>query len=200
VNGKMATCDGHLDEETINLFLDGALDQTARKRAEIHLAECEECLAELVRWHTMFVALDSLSPASANAHSQEQARCQRAVTLTPSGSRWLTHRVYWALPVAQAIASAALLLWMWSRLVGWVENGVNWLVDRFSDSARWMELLWDVFLRLTGRLGEGLSSFWEGTSPEMPVGLSILQGGILVGALLILWFVGNRLLLQDGLR
>jgi hypothetical protein len=152
---RNATTD-HLGEETINLFLDGMLDEPARRRAETHLAACARCRAELGRWHEMFVALDALAPVTDTALTQVAG---------PSLRVSLRRIRPWV--ALQGIFAVGLLLLVWPRIVGWVggiaPEGVRaWLADGGDDR-------FDRAARATGNIShwlDGLGGRW----PDRGVG------------------------------
>ena len=50
----------HLDNERIQHYLDGALEEQERDRAEEHLAQCSSCAQELKAWEKVFAPLNAL--------------------------------------------------------------------------------------------------------------------------------------------
>ena len=171
----------HLDEEAINLFLDGMLDRAARKRAENHLATCATCLAELARGvcGARCHGTSFSQCARTRIRRIRYRRCDCAVkTFTTSAPPRL-------LDVASGTGGCRSRV---AHVDVAATNGMGgrcgWLVVRASDSAGWLELLWGVFIRPSGWMGGGLSSLWEGISPTVPAGVTLLQGGL---AMTISW-------------
>jgi anti-sigma factor RsiW len=185
---------GHLDEEMINLFLDGMLDEPARRWTEAHLATCARCRAELGRWHELFVALDALAPVTRTALTSVTGPLPRVSSrrIRP----WLA---------AQGIVAAGLLFLVWPRIAGWVggiaPDGVRaWLTAWATDLTGWLAPIGTSATGLTVWLGDGLTSLWEGLTMGMPAGVSLLQWGVVIAVLLVIWLLGNRLLLKDAHR
>ncbi|MBL8046310.1 MAG: zf-HC2 domain-containing protein [Anaerolineales bacterium] len=50
----------HLNEATLNEYLDDALETVERSAADAHLATCPQCAARLAEMHALFAALDAL--------------------------------------------------------------------------------------------------------------------------------------------
>ena len=50
----------HLDELTLNEYLDNALDKSERHAARLHLQNCAECQAKLDQLHSVFAELEAL--------------------------------------------------------------------------------------------------------------------------------------------
>ncbi len=50
----------HLSEELINEYLDQMLDESTQQNVEIHLADCEQCTAQVYEFQTLFTALGEL--------------------------------------------------------------------------------------------------------------------------------------------
>jgi anti-sigma-K factor RskA len=51
----------HPSDETLNEYLDNALDAPARANVDAHLAGCSQCTAQLEMWRALFSELDTLT-------------------------------------------------------------------------------------------------------------------------------------------
>jgi len=58
----------HLDNERIQHYLDGALEEQERDRAEEHLAQCAACAQELKAWEEAFAPLNALPLLEPSRH------------------------------------------------------------------------------------------------------------------------------------
>ena len=160
----------HLDFITLNLYLDGALDASARTSADAHLAQCDACRAELASLQTVAGAFDvwRSEPIPRDVSVPVMARVrQRPVPST---------RARWGVAALGAQVGLIVVLVAWAlpfllRIV----TGVN--VPPLSWPA------WD----------------WNVARPALPdvmltlPALSLWMWGALLAGAAVLWFVGNRL-------
>lgn len=182
----------HLDEQTLNLFLDGALDAAERQRAELHLAVCADCRVALADWHALFAALDALAPAVAPA---------RAPAFTDGVLRRLgRRRRLWPWTAAQGALALGLLLWLRPQLSGWARGAQGWLADGLQVMWGWLAALTAGVAAWAGWLADGLTAAAGELNLSLAFSASLFQWAVLLGAALLLWLLGHRLLLPDNGR
>jgi anti-sigma factor RsiW len=180
----------HLDEATLNEYLDGELDPAERAEAERHLGDCTMCQAELAQLARLFTALalapepapgPELAPRLVARFRQETARAQRAPS--PLGQWWGV-----GLVVELLVAAVALIvLWPWLRAL---LAPVGLPLPALPDLTVLLELpLADWLAATAGRLAD---------LPPLPTFAVIGQWLPIVGLALILWLVGNGLMLRPA--
>jgi anti-sigma factor RsiW len=94
----------HLSFETLNLFLDRQLAPSERDDAQVHLAACAKCRAELAALERVSAALASVTPERLPGDLAPRVLAQIAPARR---ARWVT-----ALVVAETAAAIALTLWL----------------------------------------------------------------------------------------
>ncbi|MFP4344633.1 MAG: anti-sigma factor family protein [Anaerolineales bacterium] len=168
----------HLDEMTINLFLDGMLEPEVQESVEVHLQSCAACREEVTRWEATFLALDALALEPASVPAPSSAR----IPLWP----WIA---------LQGAAALALLVWAWPRLI-----------DLWTTVRAWSAPLFAAFVGELVTGVTDLRSFltwdlqrwfdmWRGwRPPALPGGF--LWFGVL-GLLFIVWLITNYRLLRE---
>lgn len=93
----------HLDDFTLNEYLDRALDERVRRATETHLGGCPPCRAKLDAFQSVFSELDAL-PEAHLEHDLAPAILARLTRKTPArtGTRAFA---------AQAGAAIGMLFW-----------------------------------------------------------------------------------------
>ncbi len=188
---------GHLDFETLNLYLDGELSPPVCQETEVHLAACPACRQELERLRALFTALEAWPET-------EPARdFAGAVVAQLRGGRAAARRLQ-ALLVLQAAVALALLAWGWSLAVPWLDTlgrdlgarALGWLAAAGTTFQAWQQ-------GLVADLGPRLLAAWEQavSVPNLPLPdqPATFWAAVLAGAL-ALWLAGNGLLLGRGAR
>jgi anti-sigma factor RsiW len=187
----MSSPSAHLGPEIIHALLDGELAPEEARRAESHLAGCEECAREAAALQAVFASLASLPelPLGSDLSPAVMARLRR-----PGRGVWLV--------VLEGACAALGLALGWRPLAGlvgslglprldlWLADGLRGLyrVAATASStvsvpaAQWLESVSNVRLSL----------------PSLAV--SLPQAAVLVLGAIALWFAGNRLLLRDLAR
>jgi hypothetical protein len=189
--------ENHLSEEMLNMYLDGELSKGERDCVETHLATCEACCSELLELQTLFGALDELAPAPAPnlvPGVLDQIRPRRKVAeLWP-----------WSIPALQTATALTLLVWGWTRLVGYWGIAVDTVSfarprDTWTWVSGWAAERWTA---LYGWLDVGRFEFqrWSIRLPTFSgLHLSPTQLAVLCALLAALWLVGNAVLLRRAL-
>ncbi len=163
----------HLDFTTLNLYLDDALDATARARVDAHLAQCDACRAELnalhqvadtfAAWRSEPIPRDVSAPVMARVRQRPVpgSRARWGVAALGAQVALIILLVAWALPqLLRALTGVNLPP---ALLPAW-----NWKLPMFSLPAL------------------------PGASFPLPA-LSLWMWGALLAGAVILWLIGNRL-------
>ncbi len=160
----------HLDNTTLNFYLDDALDAKARTHADAHLASCESCQRELAQ-------LRALGSTFETWRNEPIPRDVSRVVIARITERPLPVNVSrWGALVLGAQIILATLLFVWALpLVLRVLNVLNLAPFPTFDASRFNDLNFAL--------------------PLPALGLGIWAALILGGA--VVWFVSNRLLLQS---
>ena len=201
--------EGHLGEEIINMYLDGELSAGERGHVEAHLAACDECQAEVAALRQLFIALDELVPAPAPdlvpgvlARVQPRRRSR--------GPGLLRSRPLWLVPALQAAAAVALLAWGWTRLIGYWTVVVGALSlgtpgEIWVRASGWVTIQWSVLSTWATAQWATLPTWcdvhwWFARLPAFDGShLSPIQLAVLGVTLVVLWVVGNAVLLRRAL-
>ena len=98
----------HLDNERIQNYLDGALEEQERVRAEKHLDQCSSCALELKAWEEAFAPLNALPLLEPSRHFE--ADVLGRLGIQPWWAK-LFARPFWP-KAALAGAMATLAVWL----------------------------------------------------------------------------------------
>jgi anti-sigma factor RsiW len=184
----------HPDDTTLNEFLDGELDAPDRAGLEAHLAVCRECEGHLAELRQVYTALEAwpevglardLSPAVLKAIRSPQPKLN-----------WVS----WVLAI-QAVLVIGLLVAAWPFAMQSEVGQTLWLLAQRSIAQVAVQAL------------DTAGSLWAGWLAEVQVRLQAVQavGGLLqapalrlpmvtlwalLGSAVLLWLVGNSLLLR----
>jgi anti-sigma factor RsiW len=183
--------DIHLNEQTLNMYLDGELSAGERKRAQTHLAACDACRVELSALQGLFAALDALAPAP----SPDLAPGVLAHLRRP-----MSRPLRLAL-VLQTIAMLAWLTWGGVRLAGYWPAALDALsslapVEPWASVVDWAVVQWAALYRWSGVIGDVFQEWAARTSDLGDLYLSLTQLAVLGAVMLTLWLVGNTLFLR----
>ncbi len=201
--------EGHLNDDTLQLYLDGALSAADRGRVEAHLATCASCRVELDALQQLYTALDELAPAP--SHS-----------LVPGVLAQLRPRrrekpfVLRAALILQGVTVVALLAWGWRWLAGYAAElssllSAGTLHRVGTDISGWATAQWlAVVGEVEGQLQaladlpavawRQVQSLADRFSAVPPLRLSPLYLTLLVALVVTCWIAGNALLLRRALR
>jgi anti-sigma factor RsiW len=201
----------HLDDSTLNEYLDSALTPDRRADAGRHLAACRECAARLDRMQALFAALDSLpdlqlerdlAPGvlSSVRKSELGLRPTAPAVLTAVRGSGFAERPRLRLLFAVQAILALVLLAAAIRLA--LQNLTVPDLSQVSDaqvltlSGLYLSMLeeWNAVLAGAGRfLATGLA-----TRPDLPLpSLPTFGLALIVLAAGLLWLVGNGVLLKQ---
>lgn len=179
----------HINDHTLNEYLDGALAPAERARAEAHLAACAECQRRLAGLRAVFTAIESLP----NAPLERDLSRAVLAALRPR-SALLPPIVRWAF-VAQAVLAmvltvAAALIFSFS--IAPADSFLSPVFDPLTQStesitAQW-QAAWDTAqTTLTREFDSALAFLPQSFEWTWFVGL---------GAVLLLWLAGNGVILR----
>ncbi len=163
----------HLDNNTLNLYLDEALDEKTRAEVDAHLASCEMCQRELSELHALVSTFDAW-------RNEPIPRDVSRVVVTRIAQRPAPlQRTRWAAVLLGAQAILAVLILMWALPI--VLRAVNGLpfqvVPTFDFDFSAYPFAWSNWLTLP--------------SVALWIWAAVLGIGVIV------WFVANRLLLHS---
>ena len=191
----------HLDEATLNEYLDGALAGKQRAQTEVglssaqaeHLAACFECKERLEALRAVFAAFDGLPELELERDLPPGVLAGLAARPLLEVSAW------WKLLLAfQAALGVVLLLFTWPVLS---QELTTWETLRLADVtllaatqllARW-QLQWQA-LESAALQSSQVFEQWLPQGVELP--FSTWQVGVLLGLGLIAWLAVNGRLLS----
>ncbi len=188
----------HLDDSTLDGYLDSALPPARRAEVDSHLAACRECAARLDQMRALFIALDSLpeSPLERDLAAGVLSII-RTSGLNPRPPRQLAP-ILRALVAAQGLLALALLaaavpfaaqLLQRPELTQFTSEATR----LFSDLSSSVLLEWNLVLAEAGRL-----LTLPASSPGLPLPpLSTLGLALVLLAAGLMWLVGNGVLLKE---
>jgi anti-sigma factor RsiW len=184
--------DEHPSEETINLYLDGELDDSEWTRVEAHLTTCAACRAEVEALQELFTALDEMADAPA-------PNMAPGVVARIRPRRWRA-ALRWTIPALQGAAAAGLLAWGWVRLTRYLTVAAHSLPLEALETTEakamaWMAARWSTFDTWSGAAWAQVKAQFVLGLPF--AGLDLPVAGLVITAILmaIMWLVGNALLL-----
>lgn len=181
----------HLDESTLNEWLDEALPAAERAAAAAHLAGCPECAARLAELRLVFAQLEALPEVPLARDLTPTVLGRLPARATPAlGRGWP-----WALALQTALAVGVLLLaapavdlagpaglattWAQGLAAGWAGLSAQTQTDLAAAWQAGAQLLNDA-RALGAPLGEWPAAAWS-------AGLALLG---------LLWLAGNGLALR----
>jgi anti-sigma factor RsiW len=195
----------HLSEAILNMYLDGELSAGERERVEAHLAACEVCQAEVTALQRLFATLEELELAPALApdlapgvlaHIHPRRRLLELRRPSP--------HPLWLVPALQSVAALALLAWGWTRLAGYLALAVDFLslgtlADAWAEVSGWMTAQWATLSAWPSATWAEVQEWAARVSAFSDLHLSLTQLVALGAALVVLWLVGNVVLLHRDL-
>ena len=172
----------HMTEEELNEYLDNEI--LDRKRVDLHLSTCDECVARLTMLQALFTEIESLPELELT--QSIAARFAPSPGVPAQLPRWLTLTA--TLQAALALIAVIVAAPMVMNLLPAIQTPS--LTDIFVQ----VQSQWTAWL-------DALSTFQLPSIPEIPVFefSSLILTLILVGVSL-LWLVGNGLLLRNQIK
>ncbi|MCB8921185.1 MAG: zf-HC2 domain-containing protein [Ardenticatenaceae bacterium] len=176
----------HVSGEILNEYLDGTLDEGARKAVEGHLSECAVCRKELASLQTLFASLQTIEELPLAVDLTDTVLA--ALLPQQEVRRW----TLWvgALQIAAVLVMAGFL---WPTMQTWLESVQPWLAQLWAVPAPGQWLLWERLLAWATAVTQQYRPL---TLPTF--NLPAAQWGLLLGLALLLWLTANRLLLPSS--
>ena len=169
----------HITEYTLNEYLDDELDAAERTAVESHLAQCANCRETLDDLRLLFTSLEMVrdQPLAVDLGSRVVSQ------LTPEpGWKW------WSvgLVILQAIVAAVMFYFLWPSLRSLL------LLGNQAAQAAWLAYQPEPI-----HFGERLTIWGTAVIAQGPPSFTPVMGQwlIILGLALLLWLVGNKLLL-----
>lgn len=174
----------HLNEETLNEYLDDELETAQRAEAEAHLAACPQCAARLAELQMLFATLEAL-PAEPLARDLS-ATVEAALTAPAPAPLSLPVRAVLLLQVFIAIIVLALSAPV--LLANLPPFNPAQLAPTFTlDWASLLEPLTQLWVQSQTFLSSATAPLTE---------ISVWMWGAALGSLAVLWLVGNGAVLR----
>jgi len=107
----------HFDNERIQHYLDGALEEQERVQAEEHLSQCSSCAQELKAWEEVFVPLNALPLLEPSRHFESDVLGQLGI------------QPWWAKLFARPLWPKAALAGAMATLAVWLGYLTHYLPD-----------------------------------------------------------------------
>src|SRR5262245_51798927 len=215
----------HLTAEILNMYLDGALDPDERAAADAHLAGCRACQGELAALRELFATIEALPPeqlpadltaqvlgriaGAAEPRIAQQLPDRESILFEPFSSLrfWFSLRAWARLRerpgfiaalLVQVVLATALAAWLAPQLVDASSAALRALSPPMqSDLApmlaginSWLAVASGALFELT-RASDTLSAGPFGD-------FSAAQWAMLLAAVGLVWFFGNRFLLAGS--
>ncbi|MCP4419055.1 MAG: hypothetical protein GY805_20760, partial [Chloroflexi bacterium] len=173
------------NDDMLQEYLDGTLDEARRQAVEAHLANSSEARSQLAQLEGLFASLDALEElpllTDLSLGVVEQIRQETAVAT--SLPRWL-----WGVLLGQVAVALLLFGNRWLLLLDGLANGRQLTVD-------WFSTVQITILTFLEQLWANLTSLLQApTLPNLTIDLPIGQWALLFSLALLIWLAGNRLL------
>ncbi|MGQ0603669.1 MAG: anti-sigma factor family protein [Anaerolineales bacterium] len=187
----------HLTDELLNEYLDQALPADGRSQVEAHLAGCAECVARLDSLRSLFATLEALPtvPLARDLSAGVLARLPQPEPMLQPALNWVV--------IAQAVATAVLL-----AIAAPIFTTNVLPADLTSLSQPLLQIGADLLAGLQAQWLSLLSTLAQWSSWPLAGARSLttpLAGtpAVLIGAitamLVLLWIMGNGMLLRSTL-
>lgn len=173
----------HLDEFTLNEYLDQALDEAAHHQAAVHLATCPTCQAALAELQGVFAALGQVQEMPLTADLAPRILPHLAPEQSPLWARLVL--------LAQAVGAAIMLGLLWSSVQETVQQTSLQLESAI------LQLFEQVLVQWQAVWAWGTAVFNQPPSFAITPDMITTQWLLLLGLALAAWVAGNRLLLKE---
>lgn len=110
----------HLDNERIQILMDGALDEAERAQVEEHLAHCALCTQELKVWEALFAPLNALPELEPGSRFESELLARLGI------------EPWWAKFFARPIWPKAALAGVMVVMAGWIAIASQYLPNLLS--------------------------------------------------------------------
>ena len=110
----------HLDNERIQHYLDGALEEQERVQVEEHLAQCSSCAQELKAWEEVFAPLHALALLEPSRHFEADVLGQLGI------------QPWWAKLFARPLWPKVALAGAMATVAAWIGFLSRYLPDPYS--------------------------------------------------------------------
>lgn len=172
----------HLNEETLNEYLDSVLEATKCAEADAHLAACPQCAARLAEMRALFATLEALpaEPLTRDLSAKVLA------ALTPPASLSLPVR---AVLVLQALVAVIVLALSAPILLA------NLPTFNPAQIAPTFAFDWASLLEPLAELWAQSQTFVRSATAPLAE-ISVWMWGAALGGLAVLWLLGNGAVLR----
>ncbi len=197
----------HLSDETLNEWLDQALEAHSRPAVEAHLAACRDCAARLDILRSLFARLEALPdlPLERDLSASVVTAIRRpaAAARQPARASWLAGLIF----AGQAAAAVVLLAFAWPVAAGLAAQLPTPLAASGLSSImrEWSDLLFELPMLVAhppsswNMLQNWLAAFPAGIASILPAWLHPLEAALIVAAAAGIWLIGNALVLTPPL-
>ena len=186
----------HVDEFTLNEYLDEALPDRERKEVEAHLAVCAACQAELAELQQLFLTLTAVSEAPFTVDMSAAVKTQIEQEKTVGSEQFSVNSGL--LLLFELVAAGVLLFLLWPTVQEWLRLSRRWQAQfalnvTLPEPVSWAEMM----ERITAVSTESVQLFFNPIQSTSIIDLATMQWAILLGVALIIWVAGNRLLFTN---
>ena len=180
----------HLDEWSLQEYLDEVFADEDRERLETHLAECDLCVAKVHSLKFLYSEMKRL-PDEPLANDLS-ARVIRSLTLKEDRKPYLQRIL-----AAQLAAAVIMFLAIWPRISLELENRYS-LVQLIEPLRKFADLTAQGTLIVSDFLN-WIQAQWTATfsMPRIDWPITGLPLALAVGAMILFWFLSNGLLLRE---
>lgn len=170
----------HIDEFVLNEYADEALPTAEAEAVAWHLAVCPACQARLAALQTLFATLENVAEVPITADLSQKILAE----IEPQSWWWAR----WVI-AAQVITAVLLAMLLWPATETWFTPSAS-LADEVTAWWAQLSLYWD-------EVWVGATAVWEqGQTATPSLNLPTEQWLWLMGLALLVWLVGNGLLLK----
>ncbi len=181
----------HIDEFTLNEYLDEALSEAERNEVAGHLAHCAACQAAFTELQQLFFTLATVPdiPLSVDIGQTVVAQIEREKGV--DSDRWTVSSGL--LLLFELAATAVLLFWLWPVVQEWLLAARNWQT-RLVVNITWPQpISW-------AEINEAVTAVTRQLQTTAFSDLAAIQWAMLIGLALIIWLAGNRLIFTNNAR
>ena len=179
----------HINEFTLNEYLDDALPEAERQTVAAHLSTCAACQAELAELQQLFLALDAVPdlPLATDLSTAVEAKIVHKEAVD---SEQFTVNS-WPLLILELVAAGVLLFLLWPTVREWLLPGLSWQAQLTANVTWPAPIFWPD-------LGGWVTAVSHQLQTTSFIELPAAQWGLLIGAALIVWLAGSQLLFTNN--